>query len=591
MILFIPFLLSHEQTFEGIAVNGREIEGSDEWEPVGENDTIAAGLHVRMDLSTGGKWVKKISSDDENDNVGSVDSSENSDGLSTKVAVVSIDPTGQVDVLEEENGYEKYAKRGKLPSPKDDHLEPKYDFDMMHRTLSKLPDSEKDRVGGLPKLPSVTDYKGKDYEKLRKKFEVRMKEIWVQRQAELQRVQEEDLADFPKILKQWMGVIQEYLNNPFYHLQEIIKNKNDGQNNMNLITVLQELEYQLSDIDMARDFHTLGGWPLLVSLLHNTVHKQPPSSQTQSPLNSTHSIDKDSISDIDIMLTDQEYTIINTIQAYAAWAIGTAVKNTEEFLPYTVEEVRINITDDTHIITTPLDLLLSQLKDTAIDILPENSDQDSSNSELFISAMKKYHKIVYALGSSVRSNRVAQAKLCVPIASIPNIELEGSQIIIDVLKGIISKVVVSNDVSSNGNSKHYYKIVTRIMMLIDDILMDLQLHPQNDINDKLITGAFSTDTVTGTGNESYCDVFLLPFRNIIDDRNIISLQQSALKTINTMASYCFDKSDKKFQGNKKNLQLTFNLMKTKWEQFLKDDDSDVLAEQNQILENILQQLS
>jgi hypothetical protein len=39
-----------------------------------------------------------------------------------------------------------------------------------------------------------------------------------------------------------------------------------------IVSVLHDLEYHLADIDMTRDFYTLGGWPILVSLLDSNVH-------------------------------------------------------------------------------------------------------------------------------------------------------------------------------------------------------------------------------------------------------------------------------------------------------------------------------
>ena len=45
-------------------VQSKEVEATSEWTLLGENDTVAAGMHVRMDLTTGEKWVKTI---DENE--------------------------------------------------------------------------------------------------------------------------------------------------------------------------------------------------------------------------------------------------------------------------------------------------------------------------------------------------------------------------------------------------------------------------------------------------------------------------------------------------------------------------------------------
>ena len=64
---------------------------------------------------------------------------------------------------------------------------------------------------------------------------------------------------------------------------------------------LRELEGLLCDIDNARDFHTIGGWPVLASLLAPSEGRD---SETQ---------------------------------ALAAWAIGSAVKNSYDYQLWSVE--------------------------------------------------------------------------------------------------------------------------------------------------------------------------------------------------------------------------------------------------------------
>ena len=38
-------------------VAAKELEATKEWQLLGENDTVAAGMHIRMDMTTGEKWV------------------------------------------------------------------------------------------------------------------------------------------------------------------------------------------------------------------------------------------------------------------------------------------------------------------------------------------------------------------------------------------------------------------------------------------------------------------------------------------------------------------------------------------------------
>ena len=78
------------------------------------------------------------------------------------------------------------------------------------------------------------------------------------------------------------------------------------------IYVLKQLESLLDDVDNARDYHTIGLWPTLLS--HLTSHYS------------------------------------KSIRCHTAWAIGTAVKNTYDYQLWTLERIEVMI--DTTIPTT-----------------------------------------------------------------------------------------------------------------------------------------------------------------------------------------------------------------------------------------------
>lgn len=99
----------------------------------------------------------------------------------------------------------------------------------------------------------------------------RLQEIWTVRQLELKEAYEA----IPKV--------QELLGERIAILED------SSASESALVAVLTDLEDLLSDIDMARDFHTLGGFSTLVSMLHVS---QP-----------------------------------EAVREMAAWTIGTAVKN------------------------------------------------------------------------------------------------------------------------------------------------------------------------------------------------------------------------------------------------------------------------
>lgn len=247
-----------------------ELIPSLEWQIVGENDTIPPGAHVKMDLTEGGTWVKILEDEDE---------------PRDSPAALTVQP---------ENASRSERDLG--------------DVDTMHRALSRIPEEELARMGGLPRPGSAG-------------FEARTRELWRRRQEELAEIQKE-IADPPSLLSRGIESIRSHL-------------EQGGE----VEETLKELEYLLSDIDNARDFHTLGGWPLLASLL----------------------LSEDT-----------------SVRALAAWAMGTAVKNTMEFRPWTTQLLPDG--------STPLALLLGA----------------------FPARLPLAKKLVYALGAFLRGNSAAR---------------------------------------------------------------------------------------------------------------------------------------------------------------------------------------
>ena len=70
----------------------KEIVATNEWQKLSENDTVPAGLHVKIDITTGEKWAK-LSSDDDAEGEESIkgtvyDASIHADGSVSAAAVV-----------------------------------------------------------------------------------------------------------------------------------------------------------------------------------------------------------------------------------------------------------------------------------------------------------------------------------------------------------------------------------------------------------------------------------------------------------------------------------------------------------------------
>lgn len=383
-----------------ICASTKELVLTKEWQTVGENETLPAGAHIRMDMTTGEKMAKLLDVDQQDK------------------GVVEITPDGNALQIVPDSDTNNDASDGSIQE-KIKEARAKYDYDMMYRTLSKLPIDEQERMG-LPKLPSSTGA-GMSKEE-REAFQEKMKRLWEDRQQELARLQLEMQMDMPELLKDRIARLKAYLEDPSKHLVELEDARNTFDPEVedgvvtDIVSVLVDLEYHLADVDMTRDFHTLGGWHLLVSLLDDSVHQSNTS------------------------YTDME--LVTRVQMHAAWAIGTAVKNTEEFYSYGIEPLTVHGTT-----TTPMKLLKEQLDES-----PES---------------KTCHKIVYALGSILRGNRAAQLYF---------LRIDGPASLSRILAGIL-------------RSGEDLGLANRILALIGDVVSDVILHTDSHQN---IIDAFAT---------------------------------------------------------------------------------------------------
>jgi len=145
-------------------------------------------------------------------------------------------------------------------------------LDLIMRTFKKLPAPEIERMG-VDISERVID--GTTSATM-------LRKAWIQRQAELKEAVESMVK-------------------PAEHMAQIAQKLRNHTLEESVITdALVELESFLSDMDNAKDFHTIGGWPILLSLLH-------PSSNTYN------------------------------IRMRAAWIVGTAVKNNYDYQLWVLE--------------------------------------------------------------------------------------------------------------------------------------------------------------------------------------------------------------------------------------------------------------
>jgi nucleotide exchange factor SIL1 len=445
----------------------KEIEVTKEWTKLEENDTLPEGVHVRMDMTTGEKWAKLLDVDEEEDQSRGTQSSNSNAATSTSMAAVIVQDDGSTVQMEE---YEN-----------EDEKDEGYDIAMMHRTLSKLPDEEKERMGGLPALPAGGGMASLTPRE-RELFEMRMKQIWEKRQQELLELQE-SLMDLPEVLKQRIASIREYLEDPTAHLKQHDLDELAPKGRVtHIVSVLQDLEYQLTDLDMARDFHTLSGWPLLVSLLAEEVHI----SQTQNATLPNKKIPK--------MEAKRIQSKIRVVQTNAAWVIGTAVKNTGEFFPYAIEEVRIQ----------------GDRKTTAIDLLIQVFVQQYDDPASW-EVRKLQEKAIYAIGSLLRGNRMAQIHVC---------SAEGPNQLGKMLNRLSSERLTSTNL----------KLTQRLISLASDIVLDIDT--QGDLAMEQLNGVI----VKSFTNPGWCDA-TIKFM-VIDTHLPIQVQEKILKSARILAPYC-----------------------------------------------------
>jgi nucleotide exchange factor SIL1 len=502
----------------------KEIEVTNEWQVVGENDTVPAGVHVRMDLSTGGKWVKLASDDDHRDDHIKHQSSStisatmapvnqsSSSSTSSLVSMAIVNEDGSVQLSK--STTETPASSSEAKSSSSSYS---YDFDMMHRTLSKLPDDEHERMGGLPELPQAKDESKRVTPEQRKAFEERMLEIWKRRQEELSALYEQ-MMDVPAILKERIKGIDEYLKDPQSHLNEVDLDAELPEGIVtHIVSVLDDLQFLMSDVDMARDFHSMGGWPLLVSLLSEDSHV---------PVNKTAQD-----------LGRASEAKIRTIQSLAAGTMGTAVKNTAEFSSFVVEQVVI---ENGTTVTTAIDLLLDVFC---------RSYNDGWESRMLLS------KSISAIGAMLRGNRLAQTHV---LQRGGFGELAAQY-----------KALSSHERFNSAN----IKLLLRFSSLVSDIVEDVQLHPEfgdSMTNKGIIDALTSWDWCDATCQVVSSEAFLP-----------VKVQESILHSVAVLTSYC------QWGDKVESMKQSIGRMRAEWESNEASFDIEHLQQMSELAQRAL----
>ncbi|KAK1741197.1 putative nucleotide exchange factor [Skeletonema marinoi] len=539
LLLSLSLHLNHQLT-----ISAKEITATNEWQLLQENDTIPAGLHVRMDLSTGEKWAKLPSSDENEESIKAA--AVESDGGGH---VAEMDASGALTIVS--NDDDDTNNNGKSSNDNDSKQTTK-DYKMMHRVMSQLPPEELAPFGGLPALPSPSS--NGTTTKLTavelQEFEAKMELLWQHRQDELQKMQSDgSIADLPKILRERIETLKGYLMDSSHELMELLEGRRrsidhdeeeDGTSNSsssanNIIEALRDLEFQLSDVDMARDFHTLGGWPYLIALLDDTLH-------------GGHDDDD---------VNDEIRVLVDEIRALAATTIGTAVSNFGEFRHWALEDVSSTMNE----MRTSSNNNDKNEKMTALSLLTrvfqEELDQrteamaggtmavEGPSHTVAMAKSRATFKLraIYGLGSLLRGNPTAQQQFILS---------NGPDVLVRNVLGTLSNVrgPTSADPSL---SRLDYKFASKVLALGEDVVMDVVLHDQeyiqidesatDDVKNKYAAERVTTanQLVASFTTEQWCDLslrMLAPPTEVVGEMSSRGIKERALSAVRAMAPSC-----------------------------------------------------
>ena len=190
-----------------------------------------------------------------------------------------------------------------------------------------------------------------------------LKEAWTLRQYELREAMKsmmkpaEFMGNLSQQLQHHSDVFQELQQSTSHHEKDarlsIIKEQ--------INQILIDLESLLTDIDNSRDFHTIGAWPTLVTLL-----------QSSFPLST---------------------------RGKAAWVIGTALKNSYDYQLWVLEDLILGNSSSLGNSTTALELLLTMFQQSSR-LVSQMRETDI----FFEDALEFQKRSIYALSAAIRGN-------------------------------------------------------------------------------------------------------------------------------------------------------------------------------------------
>jgi hypothetical protein len=357
-------------------------------------------------------------------------------------------------------------------------------------------------------------------------------------------------SDFSiNVLHQRIHSIQEYLEDPFQHLQklslELEDDDDDDSNDINtkfisysndIVQVLDSLQETLKDSEMTRQFYAQGGWPHLASLVSHNVH--------------FHNIDNHINNEQFNNLSEQDLAVMQDtilyIRAKAAMAIGTAIKNTEYMLPWTAT-------------TVPLHLVvqaLLEVTNVAASCEPSSSDRSICTQRTLGYQEQLADKALYALECFLHGNHEAQAAFAT-IATMGDdrgdspVEVLGSQAAQwaqEAAAATTAAAVAKNDMLSGDDhaapmsTTHAIQMTMLLLSLVNKIFKEQVQVPKfsivgqdGDDNSKSIIDVMSTDDWCQAAMRA---ATLLPPS---DSKRLVlfsRLQRTGLQAVSTLGRHC-----------------------------------------------------
>jgi hypothetical protein len=316
--------------------------------------------------------------------------------------------------------------------------------------------------------------------------------------------------------------------------------EDDDDDNMNandIIKALRDLEFQLSDVDMARDFHTLGGWPYLIALLDETLHVVDASDDDNNNQGGGGG---------------EAAALVDEIRALAATTIGTAVSNLGEFRPWALEDVSDTVHelrrknnfadaeerrdgDDASAMTmTALSLLthvfeeeLSQRTEAMAGGTMAVEGQSNTIAKAKSRATYKL-RAVYGLGALLRGNPEAQHNFI--------FNLSGPDVLVRNVLGTLSAVRGPTETTL---SRLDYKFASKVLALGEDVVMDAVLHEEEYV--KVREFAIRGQLIASFTSEQWCDLslrMLAPSSEVVGEMSARGIKERALSAVRAMAKSC-----------------------------------------------------